>query len=272
MLGSVVDTVLVRGLQVFEHLFPMPARVGTPLGLGEARRANADPVILVGGFANSMSGWDEWKRSLMADGFDVYIFDPPTVGLGDMEDSARAVAAYIELVRKKTGRKVDVVGFSEGGVLMRMAVARYGALGSVDRLVSLATPHGGVPLSGVYDLLKGFGLLRAAVPESGPQLLDGSSLLDAINREDRHLRMSRAPGGPRYASVFSMNPDPIVTPWASALEGAVNVPVRSNRGGKRGPNHFEMFHTSHGAYEAVRELLLDRPTDAAIAAGLLSAR
>lgn len=270
MLGSIVDTVLVRGLQVFEHLFPMPARVGAPLGLGEARRANADPVILVGGFANSVSGWDEWKRSLMADGFDVYVFDPPTVGLGDMEDSARAVAAYVEYVRRKTGRKVDVVGFSEGGVLIRMAVARYGALGSVDRVVSLATPHAGVPLSGLWGALRGLRVLQAAVPESGPQLLDGSELLAAINREDRHLRLSRAPGGPRYASVFSMNPDPIVTPWHSWLEGAVNVPVRKRPGRAGGPNHFEMFHTSHSAYEAVRELLLDRPASAAVAAGLLT--
>lgn len=270
MLGSVVDTVLVRGLQVIEHLFPMPARVGSPLGLGVARRANVDPIILVGGFANSMSGWDEWKRSLQADGFDVYVFDPPTVGLGDMDDSARAVAAFIEQVRKKTGRRVDVVGFSEGGVLARMAVARYGALGSVDRLVSLATPHGGVPLSGLYDALRGIRFLRRALPEAAAQLLDGSEVLTRIAREDEHLRRGRDRRAPRYASVYSRTIDPIVTPWLSSLEGAVNVPVAADQSWRIGPNHFEMFHTSDRAYEAVRELLLDRPPSAAIAAGLLA--
>jgi pimeloyl-ACP methyl ester carboxylesterase len=257
LLGSIVDTVLVRGLLAFEQLFPMPARVGVPLPIGHARSRNADPVILVGGYANSASGWNEWKRSLEADGFEVFIFDPPTVGLGDMEDSAKAVAAFIVEVRRRTGRKVDVVGFSEGGVLARMAVARLGALGSVDRLISLATPHAGIPLRGLYDALAGFDLLRRATPESTEQLLHGSALLQRIAREDEHLRHGLDRRAPRYASVFSRAPDPIVTPWSSSLQGAVNVPVAADQSWRSGPNHFEMFHTSNRAYEATRALLLD---------------
>lgn len=259
LLGSIVDTVLVRGLLVFEHLFPMPARVGTPLPIGLVRSRNADPVILVGGYANSASGWDEWKRSLEADGFQVFIFDPPSTGLGDMEDSAKAVAAFILEVRRKTGRKVDVVGFSEGGVLARMAVARLGALGSVDRLVSLATPHGGVPLSGLYDAIRGVGFLERAMPRASAQLLDGSELLARIMREDEHLRHGLDPRAPRYASVFSRTLDPIISPWSSMLGGAVNVPVAADQAWRTGPNHFEMFHTSDRAYEATRSLLLDEP-------------
>jgi hypothetical protein len=268
LLGSIVETVLVRGLLAFEAVFPMPARVGTPLPIGHARSRNADPVILVGGFANSASGWDEWKRSLEADGFQVFVFDPPTVGLGDMEHSAQAVADYILEVRRRTGRKVDVVGFSEGGVLARMAVARLGALGSVDRLVSLATPHAGVPLSGLYHALKGFQLLERATPRAAIQLLDGSDLLLRIAREDEHLRRGRDPRAPRYASVFSRTLDPIISPWASALEGAVNVPVAADQWWRTGPNHFEMFHTSNRAYEATRALLLDAGTAEALRAGL----
>lgn len=242
---------------MFEHLFPMPARVGAPLPIGHARARNADPVILIGGYANSPSGWDEWKRSLEADGFEVFVFDPPTVGLGDMEDSARAVAAFILEVRRKTGRKVDVVGFSEGGVLARMAVARLGALGSVDRLVSLATPHGGIALGGLYDAIRGIGFLERAMPRASEQLLEGSELLLAIARDDAHLRHGRDRRAPRYASVFSRTLDPIITPWSSALGGAVNVPVAADQGWRTGPNHFEMFHTSDKAYEATRSLLLD---------------
>lgn len=239
----------------------MPARVGSPLALGHARARNADPVILVGGYANSVSGWNEWKRSLEADGFQVFIFDPPSVGLGDMEESAAAVAAFIEEVRRRTGRMVDVVGFSEGGVLARMAVARLGALGSVDKLVSLATPHAGIPLNGLYDALKGIEFLRRAIPPASVQLLDGSELLLRIAREDEHLRRGRDPRAPRYASVYSRTLDPIITPWSSTLEGAVNVPVAADQSWRIGPNHFEMFHTSDRAYEATRSLLLDEPED-----------
>jgi pimeloyl-ACP methyl ester carboxylesterase len=225
-------------------------------------------VVLVGGFANSASGWDEWKRSLEADGFQVFVFDPPTVGLGDMEDSAKAVAEYILEVRRRTGRKVDVIGFSEGGVLARMAVARLGALGSVDRLVSLATPHEGVPLSGLYNALKGIGFLRRAMPESAIQLLDGSDLLLKIEQDDEHLRRGRHPLAPRYASVFSRTIDPIITPWSSAIDGAELVPVAADQSWRVGPNHFEMFHTSDRAYEATRTLLLDGTTAEAVRAGL----
>ncbi len=257
LLGSIIDTVLVKGLLVIEHFFPMPARVGTPLPIGHARSRNADPVILVGGFANSASGWDEWKRSLEADGFQVFVFDPPTVGLGDMEDSAKAVAEFILEVRRKTGRKVDVVGFSEGGLLTRLAVARLGALGAVDHLVSLATPHAGVPANSLYQALKGIGFLMRALPASAIQLVEGHELLLRIAREDEHLRHGRDPRAPRYASVFSKTIDPIITPWASMLAGAVNVPVAGDKNSRTGPNHFAMFHTSDRAYEATRALLLD---------------
>lgn len=253
-----VENVLVRGLLLFEHAFPMPARVGTPLGLGEAARHRADPVVLVGGFANLASGWNEWVRSLRADGFQVFVFDPPTAGLGDMEESARAVADFIAEIRRRTGRRrVDVVGFSEGGLLARMVVARLGALGSVDRLISLATPHRGVPVSGLYDALKGIGWIRRVVPAAAVQLLDGSDLLRRLARDDEHLRGGRHPDAPRYASVFSRTIDMVVTPMSAWLPGAVNVPIASDAPGRIGPSHFEMFHTSDRAYEAARRLLLE---------------
>lgn len=272
VLGNLVETVLVRGLFAFEQLFPMPARLGAPLPLGGARRANADPVVLVGGFANTVSGWNEWRRSLEADGFEVYVFDPPTAGLGDMDQAARDVAAFIAQVRRKTGRAVDVIGFSEGGLLARMAVARFGALGSVDRITTLATPHGGVAARPVFDALGAVRALHEATPTAALQLLEGSDLLRAVEASDRQLRRvggAGADGAPRYASIMSMTHDLFVSPWSAWLPGALNVPVRRDRGGEGGPNHFEMLHTSSRAYEAARLLLLDASPQAAVAAGLL---
>lgn len=268
LLGSIVDTILVRGLLLIEQAFPMPARLGAPLDPARRLARLADPVVLVGGFANLASGWNEWKRSLEADGFQVFVFDPPTVGLGDMEASARAVADFIAEVRRRTGRTVDVIGFSEGGVLARMAVARLGSLGLVDRLISLATPHGGIPLSGLYDALASIGFLKRAIPVAAGQLVDGSELLERTSREDAHLRAGGHPQAPRYASIFSRTLDPIVTPMASWLEGSFNVPVAADQDWRTGPNHFEMFHTSDRAYEAARILLLDGNERDAARAGL----
>jgi pimeloyl-ACP methyl ester carboxylesterase len=269
VLGSIVNAVLVRGLVAIERVWPMPHRLGVPLASGMRAGADADPVVLVGGFANSPSGWDEWRRSLEADGFHVFVFDAPTVGLGDMEAAAREVAAFIAEVRRRTGRaRVDVIGFSEGGLLARMAVRRYGALGSVDRLVGLATPTRGVRARWIYDLLKGVRSLVEATPPAALQLLEGSALLASVEQEDRALRSGGDPHAPRYAAVFSRVMDPVVSPLTSWLQGADNVPVGADRPGRLGPNHFEMLHTSDHAYEAVRVLLCDGGADAARRAGL----
>jgi pimeloyl-ACP methyl ester carboxylesterase len=258
-LGTVVNSVLTRGLVAIEQAFPMPARLGAQLAPGTGARPGADPVVLVGGFDNEMSGWDEWRRSLIADGFQVFVFDPPTVGLGDMDESAAAVAAFIQDVKRRTGRaKVDVIGFSEGGLLARTAVARLGCLGSVDRLISLASPAGGVPANGIYDVLKGFRFLLDATPKAAIQLLTGSDVLRRVEAEDRDLRMpaSRDPRAPRFASLFSRTLDMVVTPWSGSVPGMLNIPVWGDRGGL-GPTHFGMYHLSDRAYEAARTLLLD---------------
>lgn len=230
--------------------------------------------MLIGGFANSTLGWQEWRRSLEQDGFQVFVFDPPTYGLGDMEQSAREVAAFIEQVRRRTGRRtVDAIGFSEGGILLRMAVARHGLGDGIDRLISLATPHRGVSAGGLRDVLMGSALLRGVLPVSALQLLQGSQLLTSINREDEHLRRAAGPEAPRYASLYSRVNDLAVTPQTSWLDGAVNVPIAADTLWQRGPNHFQMFHTSHRAFEAARVLLLDgAPADAVRAGASLAGR
>lgn len=261
-MGVIVDTILVQGLLLLEAVYPMPKRLGKPQLLSPTQQELADPVILVGGFANSPSGWGEWARSLRADGFQVYIFDPPTVGLGDMYDSARAVAKFIEDVRRRTGRvKVDIIGFSEGGLLTRIAINRYGALGAVDRAISLASPHAGVPARGLYDALIAVGLPRSVLPESASQLISGSKLIQDTEREDRLLRTlkegSTHARAPRYASVFSRTIDLFTWPQSGWLQGAFNIPVGPDKPGGRDPNHFDMLHLSDRAYEAIRVLLTD---------------
>ncbi|MCW2923442.1 MAG: estB 4 [Thermoleophilia bacterium] len=270
-MGSMVDGLLVHGLRVLERLYPMPSRLGAPLPPERRPRVDADPVVLIGGFANSVEGWSEWKRSLELDGFQVFAFDPPTFGLGDMEASARAVAAFIAEVRRKTGRRrVDVVGFSEGGVLARMVVARLGGLGWIDRLVSLASPHGGVPYGGLHDALRALPLLGGGVPQALTQLLEGSALLRGVELDDRALRLGdasgrRDPRAPRYASIFSRTFDFITSPMSAWLPGALNLPVASDGTHGLGPNHFQMYHTSDRAYAVARTLLLDEPDATAVA-------
>lgn len=253
ILGSLVNGVLVHGLRLIEHAYPMPLRVGAPMPrAGEGR----DPVVLVSGFANSVRGWDEWKRSLELDGFDVHVVHLPTHGLGSMDDAARIVAEFVEDVRRRTGRaKVDLVGFSEGGLLSRMVVAHHGGAASVDQVVTIGSPHNGIPVGWLVDAVRAIPLLGSALPESIDQLTRGSGLLRALDRADRAIRES---GRVRYTSIFARHIDGFVTSAAARLTGAENVAVRGVGllGKITGPSHFSVYHTSDAVYEAARGALL----------------
>lgn len=256
IIGSVVNFVLVQAVELARHLVPVPARLGAPLADPASRpRADADPVVLVAGFANTPGWWTVWKRSLEADGFDVHVVRLSGSGLDDMERAADEVAAAVAEVKRRTGRsRVDIVGFSEGGVLARMYVAQRGGASSVDRAITVATPHHGLAVGGVIDALRALPLLGGGMPASLPQLTQGSALLARLEHDDRDLRLT---GGPvRYASLFSQVVDGFITPWASILAGATNLPIRGT-GPYDGPSHLSIARTNSNAYEAARLLLLD---------------
>ena len=254
-------------MTVIERAYPMPKRLGTPLPSASRPTGDADPIVLVGGFANAPNGWDEWVRSLADDGFrDVNVFDLPSRGLGDMRESGELLANYIDDIAQRTGRKVDVVGFSEGGLLARMAVGQLKRADKVDRLIGLATPNAGIQLlAGAYK--KAPKLARwvdTQLPAYG-QLLEGSAIIGEIAAGDAPLRAAK--DSVRYASIYSQSTDTMVRANSAKLDGAVNVPVAPDTRWQGDPTHFSMYHLSDRAYAAARELLLDHPDANAVAIG-----
>jgi triacylglycerol esterase/lipase EstA (alpha/beta hydrolase family) len=267
--GDLIRRVIWGGMSAIEHVFPMPKRLGTPLAEADRPTATSDPIVLVGGFANAPRGWNEWVRSLRGDGFqDINVFDLPSRGLGDMHESGELLARYIDDVAARTGRKVDVIGFSEGGLLARMAVGELKRSDKVDRLIGLATPNAGIQLlAGAYA--KAPKLARwvdKQIPAYG-QLLEGSAVLGEIASGDAPLRAAKS--GVRYASIYSKSTDTMVNASSARLDGAVNVPVGADHVWRwsSDPTHFDMYHLSDRAYAAARELLLDHPDVNAIAIG-----
>ncbi|MCW2961624.1 MAG: lipase [Thermoleophilia bacterium] len=269
-LAQRVADAVVEVTKLFELVYTAPARLGPPIPTSMRPGVGADPIILVSGFANTAEGWDPWVRSLRADGFRVYVYDSPSGGLGDMHESARLLRDFIEEVKRRTGRRrIDLVGFSEGGLLARMYVAQLGGAGSVDRLISVSTPHHGIPLSWLVDPVRAIPLLGTLVPPALYQLMDSHTIHDAINAADAVLRLQGGPGAPRYASIYARVPDPIVTPHSAWLPGAYNIPVRHDGRDRLGaPSHATMFRHSDRAYMAARLLLADQPNQAALDAGI----
>jgi pimeloyl-ACP methyl ester carboxylesterase len=245
--------VIWRGLKALEIAWPEPYRLGHEL----RAPANADPVILVAGYANTDTpGWDEWSRSLTLDGFRTFLNPPPTHGLGDMYASAVALADYIEQVKRATGAKhVNVIGFSEGGLLARMAASEFGEASSINRIITLASPHNGIHMNGVVDAVNAISPFGSPFPDSTMQLVRGSALIRRLDAADA---AERAHGHIRYWSIHSRVGDGFVSPWAARLAGAVDVPIGPDGWwhGFGGPTHFGMYHLSDKAYEAARGALL----------------
>jgi triacylglycerol esterase/lipase EstA (alpha/beta hydrolase family) len=251
-IGSVVDWAIKTGVRGAFRVALGSRDLGTPApGAGKGH----DPVILINGFSVHNEALELMARSLRRDGFTVYVPELPNNAMDEIDGTARYLAEYVERVRRETGsRKVDLVGYSEGGLVARAYAKWYGGDATVDSSISLGTPHSGVLMGGIAQVISAVGLLRAAVPEAAQDMLIGSSFMKRLNDGDR------TPGAAvRYTSIFAKDWDGIVTPGSSgALEGATNIAMTSDRWFvTEGPHHLRMVG-SNACYEAIRGALLTR--------------
>jgi triacylglycerol esterase/lipase EstA (alpha/beta hydrolase family) len=179
-----------------------------------------DPVLLVHGtFVNPIENWGwGYEPGLRARGLDVCSVWLPNRSFGDILVSSEYVAYAIRTLAAATGRKVDVVGLSQGGLEPRVALKLWpDTLGLVDDVVTIGTPHHGA-----------FSADLACLPhlceKSFWQMRTRSNLLAWLNAGDE------TPGGADYTSVFSSSDTTAFKPWGApspALEGAVNVRVQA---------------------------------------------
>ena len=174
------------------------------------------PVLLVPGYGGSTTGLQTLADALTARGRDATVVELPGDGTGDLEVAADALAAAADDALDRTGASsVDVVGYSAGGVVVRLWVADGGAA-QVRRVVTLGSPHHGTT---VADLASQFAPDQC--PEACQQLTTGSDLLRELNSGDE------TPSGPTWVSIWT-DVDTTVTPPDSAeLDGALNLTVQS---------------------------------------------
>ena len=107
------------------------------VGVGAAVWANRDeavrpvsqesqgPVLLVPGFNGGTTALEVLADALRSQGRSVVIVDLPGDNTGDLDEQARALDKAVVLQMQRDGaRSVDVVGYSAGGVVARLWVAR----------------------------------------------------------------------------------------------------------------------------------------------------
>lgn len=196
-------------------LFAVACAVGmvaTPAQAASSR----NPVVVVAGLSGPAFAYEPFAARLRADGFQVYVYELPGLGFGDIAASAQALGGYVNGLGFA---KVDVVGHSEGGLVSRYWIKNLGGAAKVGRYVSLGTPQYGTYVANIIAFL---GLGSCLGIPACQQMSIGSSFLNQLNAGDD------TPGAVRYTAVRTAE-DELVRPVDNAelLDGATNVLVQS---------------------------------------------
>ncbi|MGV9315406.1 esterase/lipase family protein [Streptomyces sp. NPDC003691] len=220
----------------------LAAALDCPSGFGGSAK---DPVLLVHGTgvdAGLNWGWN-YAPALRGLGYDVCTVDLPGRSLTDIQESAEYVVHALATMRAATGRKVDAIGHSQGGLQLRWALTYWPSLReSVDDVVSLGTPEYGAAAGDPACVLSCAPALH--------QMRPGSAFLTALNSGDP------TPGGVSYTAVYTRD-DLVVTPYRTSVrQGARNIKVQDVCG-VRLVTHIGLVYDSV-TFRLVRDAL-DRP-------------
>jgi triacylglycerol esterase/lipase EstA (alpha/beta hydrolase family) len=178
-----------------------------------------EPVLFVHGTAGRPE--DHWalgyQKVLPEMGFDVCTVRLPDLALGDIQTATEYVVHAVRAIAERSGKKVDVVGYSQGGLEPRWAVKYWlDVQALVDDLVTLASPHHGA-LSA--DGACAGGSCDPAVW----QMNQSSNFIASLNAVDE------TPGEIDYTSIYSIHDELVqpVAPTATAvLDGGTNILIQ----------------------------------------------
>ncbi|MBD3914955.1 alpha/beta fold hydrolase [Nocardioides hwasunensis] len=175
------------------------------------------PVLLVPGFGGSTTALEVLAADLESVGRDARVVPATGGGTGDLRERAEDLGRVVDDVLDATGApSVDIVGYSAGGVVLRLYVADLGGGSKVRRAVTLSSPHHGTDLAG---LASSFG--SETCPEACQQLAPDSDLLRDLNAGDE------TPPGPVWVALWTADDKTVVPPTSGELEGALDYPVQS---------------------------------------------
>jgi triacylglycerol lipase len=173
------------------------------------------PVLLVPGYGGSQTALNRLAARLRAEGRTATVLALPGEGTGDLVVQAGTVDAAVRAALRDGAASVDLVGYSAGGVAVKLWVDRHGGGTTARRIVTLGSPLHGTRLAGA-----GAALAPGSCPAACRQLAPGSSLLDDLDEEG-------VPEGLPWLSVWTDDDETVQPPDSARLAGATNVAVQS---------------------------------------------
>jgi triacylglycerol lipase len=120
-----------------------------------------NPVVLVHGFLDTTAVFNSMTDYLTRNGWEVHSFNLiPNHGYEKLEILASQVDNYIEKNFAKE-QKIDLIGFSMGGLITRYYLQRLGGIERVQRYLNISAPNRGtltaysLPLEGIKQMQPG---------------------------------------------------------------------------------------------------------------------
>lgn len=193
------------------------------------------PVLLVHG--TFTSGTEQYTAfytpQLVERGFDVCIVTYPDRGLGDMQVSAEHIVHALREIHAETGRKVTMIGHSQGALMPRWAIKYWAsAREALADFVLIAGPNHGTDISlpatlgeTLFETLGLDALPAGGLPAVFYQFPPGSDFVTALNAGDE------TPGDIDYTNLYTNFDElvqPVVPEPTAALDLGENNPRVAN--------------------------------------------
>ncbi len=205
------------------------ARLNALTCYGDLRRSAKLPILLAHGTGvTAKEEWDiTYRPELLKLGHSVCTVEMPDYGFGDVQATVEVVATAIrEMVRRSGGRKLSILGHSQGAFQPIFALRVYPDLAQhVDDFIGLA---------GIYNM--GSAAIDQVCKDGQPdctqafqQIRTGSKLLGALSRR-------ALPAGPSYTAIGT-NADEKVTPQPSVnrMPGMTSMQIQQVCPGRKMP-------------------------------------
>ncbi len=180
---------------------------------GSVLDAERDPVLFIPGTTvNTREDFSwSWLRAFDAQGRPYCTYDPPANGMTDIQDSGELVVRQLRRMHELSGRRVDVVGHSQGGMVGRWALRFWPDTREiVDDLVGIAPSNHGTDLAVPLCALPG-----GCAPAIWQQRT-GSDFLRALNSEVETF------AGVDYTVIYTRT-DQVVVPNRNAETGSSSL-------------------------------------------------
>jgi triacylglycerol lipase len=170
------------------------------------------PVLLIPGYGGSRDSLGELAGRIGASGRETRVLTLPGDGTGDLLAQVAVLEREIDAALERGAPSVDLIGYSAGGVVARLWLARHDGEQRARRVITL-----GAPLHGTTLAATGSVLLPDACPTACQQLVPGSALLSSVER---------APVPLPWLSIWTENDETVTPPDSARLDGAVNLPLQ----------------------------------------------